>query len=352
MTNSNINNLLTKFAAARLKRAVDVPRLSNQQIDERVRSSPNFPSFQRANPAVEGFGAPYYEGNDLMSGFRDTGYQNNVNSQGGPSYNFNQYQAAPWMSATGTFANPATNMLTGTSGSGWGTTLGAGAAGYLAGKGIQNFDLLRGARSAIYGRSPGAQESVVGRQIAPMGIMGQGFNPSNLPPGTQASFKPAGGGESKPLPGVTSSPGAAAPKGKAPPGPVYSPRSIAESLADRGFNPGGGTVVVQQPAAGPKGAVPAPRVFEAQPAGAKSTVRQALAPARAGGTSSAGIRGWAPAALAGGAMLASMAPNIYNAFTGHGLSPQAETGTGTLDAPNPEHGAIRSLFDADKLRSR
>jgi hypothetical protein len=334
---------------------IEVPRLSNEQLQQRVMGAPNFSDFQAANPPIPGYGAPYYEGNDLFSAFRDTGHAGFNQAMGGPSYNFNQYQSAPMMSAPGLLANPVTNMFTGTSGTGLGTALGAGAAGYLGGKAVQNFDLLRGALSSN-GMTPGAQESVVGRQIAPAGVMGQNFNPSNLPAGTQVTFNPAGGGESRPFPGATPPLGAAAPRGRAPAGPTHSPRSVTQSLADRGFNPGGGQVVVQQPPTGPKGTAPAPQRFRVPAAGTKPTLRQALAPGFAGGVSSSGMRGYVPLLAGLGAAGLSMAPNLYNMFAGSGgPSPQVQTGAGTLNQPPQRTGLtapIRSLVDADLLTSR
>lgn len=370
MTTSDINNLLSKFAAARLKRAegpIQAPRVTNPQMQERVTASPNFADFQAANPPIPGYGAPYYEGNDLFSGWRGTGHQGGLlNQQGGPSYNFNQYQSAPWASPAGMFANPVTNWFTGTSGTGVVPALAAGFGGYLAGKGMQNFDLLRA--GSLANMTPGARENFVARQIS-------GGNPSNLPAGTQATFKPNGGGASIPLTGQGGQPlppgsraiGGAANGGGGRPSAAapVSPRSISESLASRGVNPQGGGLIVQPPA-GPKGTAPAPtriRVPGAEtamtrpgprgvPVPTAQGLRSVFAPKPLGGTSSSGLRGWGPMLLGLGTTAAAFAPNIWNAFKGEGsFNPQVQSGAARLDAPVPT-APPTTLLGADQLSPR
>lgn len=174
-----------------------------------------------AQPATSGYGPPYI--------IRDGDPE--AITGGGVSYPFIERQSAPWLSPSGMFANPLTNMVTGTSGSGLTGLIGGGALGYGVGKGIQNFDLfdprnrepagLLARDSSISGMNAGALGDFYGRTLF--------GDPSGT--GSNVRVQPAGGApETQLTPATPAQRGQKAPQ-------AMSGSAIAEALARQGIAP-------------------------------------------------------------------------------------------------------------------
>lgn len=341
MTNVNVDALLAKFAEARIKRAEGpkVQALNAAQLQagvEDARNAAQFAAENTANSVNSGYGPPYV----IPAGDPE------AIVGGGVSHPFVQRQATPWLSPSGLLANPLTNMLTGTSGSGLLGIGAGGALGYGAGKAVQNFDLFNPANRAMMNGIP--DSSIAGMQPGALGdFYGRTLFGTPTGTGSNVRVQPEGGAAETRLSGT---------------GPKAAPMSgsaIAETLRNQGIRmPEGGRIVAEVPAAVGRGTsavstkVPpqeTPMFRERLPVIGNTRFGQSLGrrvgfPTFAGfrqgflpgGVNTAGMRGRLPLVTGGLGALLPFLPNLYHGFSGQpgaDFSPQAQTGEGRLDVP-------------------